>query len=315
MRRPDPKNWILIALLAVVVNGCNGRDEPPGAGVTMPLSTNTTACPKGSVVAVELAAWKQAIEGMAHWPIDEEEPEKYPDIAPDYEALLGELGLRPLPDRTMEELTPAQGVMSLVAVDITSLRRGGGEVPDMLVAIRFRNAAGAETLRALVLRPLAGTENSYCSLGDELSHEKESGEQPCIEEYLGFARSLSVESLVAPDRDAIKVQDAGGWCGPGTHRGDRFSTAYWGVEDSRLVRYLEAITAESWYESPDPPAKLQSGRIELSNSWPKTITISESVECLHIDGDCKPSEKIRTYHYVGNHYTSVDEPAMTENSK
>ncbi len=167
MRRPDPKNWILIALLAVVVNGCNGRDEPPGAGVTMPLSTNTTACPKGSVVAVELAAWKQAIEGMAHWPIDEEEPEKYPDIAPDYEALLGELGLRPLPDRTMEELTPAQGVMSLVAVDITSLRRGGGEVPDMLVAIQFRNAAGAETLRALVLRPLAGTENSYCSLGDE----------------------------------------------------------------------------------------------------------------------------------------------------
>lgn len=315
MRRPDPKAWILLALVAAVVSACNGRDKPSGADVTASSSTNAASCPTGSVVDVELAAWKQAIEGVAQWPIDGEEPETYPDIAPDYQVLLGELGLRPLPDRTMEELTPEQGVMSLVAYDITRLRRGDGNVPDILVTIHFRNAAGAETLRALVLRPLPGKENSYCSLGDELSHEKESGEQPCIGEHPGFARSLSVESLVAPDRDAIMVRDAGGWCGPGPRRGDRFSTSYWGVEGSRLVRYLEAITAETWYESPNPPAKMQRGRIELTSSWPKTVTITETVECLHVDGDCKPFEKIRTYQYVGNHYAPVDKPARTENSK
>lgn len=321
MRRLDPITWTLLALMAVVVNGCNGRDEPSGAGVTAPSSMNTASCPTGSVVDVELAAWKRAIEGMTHWPVDDVEPETYPGMAPDYDALLGELGLRPLPDRTMEELTPEQGVMSLLAVDITSLRRGDGEAPDMLVAIQFRNAAGAETLRALVLRPLPNTENTYCSLGDELSHEKESGEQPCIEEHLGFARSLSVESLIAPESDAIMVRDAGGWCGAGTHRGDRFSTAYWGVEGGRLVRYFEAITAESWYESPNPPAKLQNGRIELSDSWPKTITYTEITECMPVDGDpviasdCQPSRKTRTYHYIGNHYVTIDGPARTEKPK
>ena len=28
MRRPDPKTWILPALVVVFINGCNGREEP-----------------------------------------------------------------------------------------------------------------------------------------------------------------------------------------------------------------------------------------------------------------------------------------------
>jgi len=317
MRRPDPKTWILFALVAVAVNGCNGRDEPSPADAASPVSINTPSCPTGLVVEVELAAWKQAIEGMTHWPI-EVEPENYPDAAPAYDALLGELGLEPLPDRTLEVMIPGQGVMSLVAVDITPLRRGGSEAPDMLVAIRFRNTAGAESLRAQVLRPHPGSENVYCSLGDDLSHEKEVGEQPCIEEHRGFARSLSIVSLVAPDRDAIMVRDAGGWCGSGTQRGDRFTTAYWGVENDRLVRYLEVVTSESSYESPDPPAKVQLGRIELSDTWPRAITITEITECLHVDGDrvmtgdCKPFGQKRTYQYIGNLYVMNDGSGMTE---
>ncbi len=233
------------------------------------------------------------------------------DGAADYGSLLGELALPPVHNQTGTDSSAE--AMEFVSVETTPVERGGGEAADQLVAARFRNSAGAESLRAQLLRPLPGRQHSYCPLGDELSHDKESFEEPCLEQHDGPARSLALERLVAPDRDAIVVHDAGGWCGPGTGRGDRFSTSYWGPEGGRLVRYLEAIIFESWYQSPVPPVKTRRGEIGLSDSWPRTVTLTEIVECHPPEelgageADCESFERTREYHYVDNRYVARDE--------
>ncbi len=292
----------LLAAFVALVSGCGGGERPPEESALRP-AVRGVDCPLGFTVEVELEAWQERLESSAE--------------AEGYRLVLGELGFEPLPDRTLEEPEPEQGAMTLVSAEVTDLRRGGGAAADRLVTARFRNAAGAESLRALVLRPLPDREGSYCSLGDHLSHERESGEEPCIEEHPGPARSLSVENLLAPDRDSIVARDAGGWCGSGRRRGDRFSTSFWGVELGRLVKYFEAVTSEAWYESPDPPSEIRRGEIELSESWPRTITYTEVVECRSPDEEampddgCRPFERTETHRYVDGRYVELDDPRST----
>lgn len=306
--------WLLPALVVTLVTACGGPNEPATQAGAPQTFADAPSCLAGAVVEVELESWKQALEGITHWPMSDGEPEANLDEAPNYGTVLGELGFGPLPDRTIEELTPERGVMALTSVQIVDLRRGGDAAPDKLVAARFRNAAGAESLRALVLRPVPGQDGVYCSLGNDLSHEKESGEEPCIEAHPGPARSLKIVTLLAPDRDAIVMRDAGGWCGGGSRRGDRFSTSFWGVEGGRLIRYFEVVTAEAWYQSPDPPVVVLRGEIELSDTWPKTISLTEVMECLSPDestgsgDDCQPYERTRTYQYVDDRYVQPNEP-------
>lgn len=262
------------------------------------------ACPTGAPLKLDLEAWRRALPDVA----------RATGRTPVYQSFLAELGVEPLPGGASAPPWPEDGAMTIVSLESVPLRRGAAPA-DRLVAARFRNSRGAESLRAQVLRPLPGRDDLYCALGGELSRDQERFEEPCLEPHGGPARSLAREQLVARDRDAVVARDAGGWCGPGSSRGDRLATSYWGVEGGRLVRYLEVVTFESWYESPVPPIETRRATIELSDGWPRTITVSEIVECRAPDetapaGDCEPSASRREYHYVEDRYVEVG-PAAT----
>ncbi len=240
-----------------------------------------------------------------------------PGVVAERDRLLARLPLAPMPDGIGEGPAGEENLPIRTDVEVTAVRRGGNEPSDRLVAVRLRGPGGAEAVRARLLRPLAGRRHLFCPLGDELSRDTESFEKPCLEPHDGPARGLSAEPLLAPDRDAVVVRDAGGWCGPGAGRGDRFVTSYWGVEGDRLVRYLEAVTYEAWYESPAPPSEIRRGEIALSADWPRTITLTETTECLPLDGsaaaenDCRPDERTTEYHYTDGRYAPTREPAAT----
>ncbi len=293
-----------LLLLTVAVSTACGRGQAAPAA----------ACATGSTIEVDVAAWQQALEATPGWPLDDWDQAALAQ-APDYRSLLAELGLEPLPGPAAAGDAPKRGVMTLVSVETADLRPGGGSAADRLIAARFRNAAGAESLRAAVLRPLPGKAGVYCSLGGSLSHDRASGEEPCLETHPGRARSLDVEPLVAADRDAVVVRDAGGSCGPGARRGDRYVTSFWGVEDGRLVRYFGGVTAESWYVSPQPPASERRGEIELSDSWPRTLTFTETVECWTAGDDCTPLERTTTYRYAAGRYLAAQEAAAGDSGQ
>jgi hypothetical protein len=277
---------------AILATGCGGGELP--------------ACPAGEAVEVDLDAWHQEIDDAAV---------ARATGAAIYDPLLARIGLSPLPDSSEDAPSPEAAAMKPASIKIQALRPGDDEPLDWLVAVRFRNTAGAEAMRAQLLRPVPGRKHLYCPLGDDLSGDTEPLEKPCFEPYEGPARALDLESLVTPNRDAIVVRDAGGWCGPGARRGDRLTTSFWGVEDGRLVRYLEAVTFEAWYESPQPPGEIRRAEIGLSDGWPREITLTETVECLELaettpaDGDCRPLERTRTYRYTAGRYAAVDEPS------
>lgn len=287
-RRGSPAGALIaVAIFAV---GCGGAETSP--------------CPTGEAVEIELDAWRRELQAAA---------ETDAAGAATYDPLLAEIGLGPLPDTTGDAPTPEDAAMHPGPVEIRPLRLGGIAPVDWLVAVRFRNAAGAEALRAQLLRPVPRRENTYCPLGDELSRDTEPHEEPCLEPHEGPARTLEEVSLVSPDRGAIVVHDAGGWCGPGARRGDRRTTAFWGVEDGRLVRYLEAVTFEAWYESPEPPTEIRRAAIELSGGWPRDIIVTETVECPPAGepatGDCRPAERTEVYRYADGRYAPVDAAA------
>ena len=233
--------------MVILTTGCHPKETP--------------SCPLGAPIEVDLAAWSRGLQAVA--------PPSAPPGATGYESLLGELYLEPLPPPADGDAAPADTVMTLRSVETLPVQRGDGHPADRLVVARFASAAGAESVRAQLLRPLAAHQQTYCLLGDDLSHDKETHAVPCLEPHEGPARSLGLERLVAPDRDAIVVHDAGGWCGPGARRGDLFKTSYWGVEGERLVRYLAAVTFESWYESPVPPVEIRRGEIDSPTPGPE----------------------------------------------
>lgn len=267
------------------------------------------SCPLAAPIEVDLAAWRSALEAV--------DMPTAGTAATGYEALLEELRLGPLPQPTGDDPDLEGGVLELLSVDSLAVERGAGLTADRLVFARFGSNAGAESLRAQLLRPLDGHERMYCPLGDDLSHDKEIYAEPCLEPHEGPARSLALERLTEPDRDTIVVRDAGGWCGPGASRGDRLATSFWGVEQGRLMRYLEAVTHESWYESPMPPVATRRSEIELSDTWPRTITLTEVVECHSFDeaeptGDCEPGASSREYRYIDNRYLAMDNPPVDD---
>ena len=266
------------------------------------------SCPSGEPLEVDLDAWREAMHGTAF--------SAPPGAATTQDRLLAALDLAPVSDGVREEVPGKVFRNSLSQLEVGGLRNGAGGELDWLVAARFRGPSGAESFRAQVLRPVAGRENLYCPLGDDLSHDKESFEEPCLQDHDGPARRLTVEALVAPSRDAIVVRDAGGWCGPGTNRGDRFATSYWGIEQGRLVRYLEVVTHEARYGSPAPPSEIRRAEIALSASWPRIITVTETVECPPYDGPsssengCRPAVRITQYRYTDGRYAAVPEAAV-----
>ena len=265
---------------AILVAGCAVAEAP--------------SCEVGEPLAVSLARWSDALRSPTA-----------SAGSSGYDPLLAELALAPLPEAG--EGAP----LELASLETMDVGRGGADAADVLVAARFRSADGAELLRAQLLRPLAGHDDAWCALGDELSRDKEAHEEPCLEPHDGAARELALEALVAPNRDAIVARDAGGWCGPGASRGDRFATSYWGVEGGRLVRYLEAVTFEAWYESPMPPVEIRRGELELSAGWPRAITLEETVECHEPDEPsaaatgCEPLAVTREHRYADGRYRAV----------
>ena len=281
-------------IVAILAAGCGGGEA--------------VSCPGGEPIEVDLDAWQQEIHGASV---------ARAAGAAAYDAILAEVALAPLPDSAGGAPSPEDAAMKPSSIELVPVRPGGDEPLDRLVAVRFRNAAGAEALRARLLRPLPGREHAYCPLGDELSRDAEPFEEPCLETHDGPARALATESLVAPDRDVIVVRDAGGWCGPGADRGDRLATSFWGVEDGRLVRYLEVVTFEAWYESPAPPVEIRRAEIGYSDGWPRAITVRETVECPPADepapgdGGCRPAERTHVYRYAGGRYAPAEEPSPT----
>ena len=267
----------LLLVLAQLTSGCGGE----GA-----------SCEVGEPVELSLAAWSGELRSA--------DP-----AGGGYDSLLVRLGVAPLPE------TVGNGPMELVSVDSMEVRRGGNAAADVLLTARFRDPNGAESLRARLLRPVAGRQDAWCALTGDLSRDKEAHEEPCLEPYDGPPRELGTEALLAPDRDAIVVRDAGGWCGMGTARGDRFATSYWGVEAGRLTRYLEVVTFEARYESPLPPIETRRGELELSGDWPRAITVRETVECLELDEPssaetgCEPLAVTREYRYANGRYRAV----------
>ena len=288
-RRAAGRAWRGAALAtALWVAGCGG---PPDA-----------TCPAGAPVEVDLEAWREALVEAAR--------STAADAAGERDRLLGQLALPPLTG-SAEGPAPGAGLSGPTDYQELPVRRPGG-ASDKLVAVRFRAADGAELLRAQLLRPVPGHERLFCPLGDDLSRDREAHEEPCLEPHDGPARSLTAVPLVAADRHAVMARDAGGWCGPGTSRADRFATSWWGVEGDRLVRYLEVVTHESQYESPAPPSRVRRAEIELSTGWPREFTVAETVECPSpedvADTSCRPVERVTRYRYTDGSYAAVDDP-------
>jgi len=182
--------------------------------------------------------------------------------------------------------------------------------PDKIAQVRFAGLEGAESLRVAILRPVRSRQSIYCSLGDDLSHDKLAGEEPCVTEHVGPARRLSLTQIIAPDRDTIVVNDAGGWCGGGGgDRGDKLSAEYWGVEEGRLVRYFQAVTYEAWFRAPSPPVQTTVGKVAFSGPWPKRLSYTEVIECgVEEEGaasECRPSEQTTIYDYQQGRYRST----------
>lgn len=285
--------YALLLAAALPALACGGASAP--------------SCPSGPPIELDLAAWASRLEAVEATAAAASEA--------GYDQLLGELRLAPLPQ--VESGPDGEGgPMKLLSVETLLVARGGGAAAARLVVARFAGAAGAESLRAQLLQPLADRQDLFCPLGDELSADREPYAEPCLEPHEGPARSLELVQLVAPDRDAVVARDAGGWCGGGSSRGDRFVTSFWGVEEGRLVRYLEAVTLESWYQSPMPPTEARRGEIELSDDWPKTITVTEVVECWPAEeatsaDDCEPFERTLEYRYSGRRYSAAARPSPT----
>ena len=289
------RSWVVAALLlTATLTGCGDRPTP--------------SCPSGTVIEVDLVAWREAIDAGARSAAETGGGER--------DRLLGQLALPPMPEGIAATPPGHDAGRGETRALVLPVRRGGGEPDDWLAALRYRGPGGAESLRAQLLRPVAGREHLYCVLGDDLSRDSDSFERPCLEPWQGPARELAVQPLVAPDRDAVLVSDAGGWCGPGTSRADRFATSLWGVEGDRLVLYLEVVTHESRYESPAPPSRLRRAEIAFSGGWPRTITVTEVIECHSlgeaVDADCQPSGSFTRYRYTDGSYVADGSHAAEE---
>ena len=281
-------------LTALLGAGCG---EPP-----------VPTCPAGEPIQVDLEAWREAVVATVR-------SEAFGAPA-ERDRLLGQLALAPVPAEVGAASGGGAGLSGPTSFELFPVRRGGGEPDDQLVAVRFREASGAELLRVQLLRPLAAGDDLYCALGDDLSRDTEAFEEPCLEPHDGPARELVAEPLLGPDRHAVVVRDAGGWCGPGTSRGDRFATSWWGVEDGRLVRYLEAVTHEAWYEAPAPPSEIRRAEITLSTGWPRAITVRETVECRPEAGaDCRPVGRTTEHRYEDGRYVAGAEAPAAESSE
>lgn len=268
-----------------------GCGDPPAA-----------RCPTSAPVEVDLDAWHEAMNETA-------QPEASAAAA-EQDRLLAALAMPPVSSEVRQEVPGRELHLGLSQLQLAPLASGSGGQPDWLVAAYFRGPSGAESLRAQILHPVSEREDIYCPLGDGLSHDQGAFEKPCLEPHAGPARQLAVEPLIAPQRDAIVARDAGGWCGPGASRGDRFATSWWGVEEGRLVRYLEVVTYEAWYESPAPPDQVRRGEIALSADWPRAITVAESVECLDDEepaAGCRPYGRVTRYRYVDGSYAATGE--------
>ncbi len=285
-----------LAMLAALAAACDRNPDaersPEGqqdGAVAAPAAAGFD-CPPDRLLELDLAEWRRALPKAASDP--------------------GELG-RLLAQAGMKAVEPD----GEVSIETAELRPGEPRRADTLVRARFSYRDGAESLRAAVLRPLEKRDGAYCLLGDELSHDTESGEEPCLTEHTGPARELSWTQVIRPDRDTLVVHDAGGWCGGGPERGDRFSVEYWGVEQGRLVRYFEGVTYEAWYRSPSPPVQSTFGEVTWEGGWPKTLVYARTVECSfeqeqeqeqeQAQGSCEPSEQTTRYRYRDGGYVAV----------
>jgi hypothetical protein len=215
------------------------------------------------------------------------------DAAAARDRILAQAGMRSMPRAA-----------GSVSIEIAEARLGRVGVGYMIVQARYADPDGTESLRVAILRPVQGLENVYCALGDDLSYDKQPGEEPCSTQHEGPVRLLSLTQVIAADRDTLVVHDAGGWCGGGD-RGDKLSIGFWGVEDG-LVRYFEGVTYEAWYRSPFPPTRVVTGTVEWTGSWPKTLVYTRTVTCeAKMEGssvDCVPGEQTIKYHYREGRY-------------
>ena len=262
-----------LSVVAAIGRGCDRRPEAPAA-----------RCLPERLLELNLDAWRRALQAA--------------DSEAEAGRLLARAGLRP---------TSTNGEVSL---EILDARLSPPGPTDKIVQVRFEGLEGAEALRVAVLRPVGSRRGTYCSLGDDLSHDKLAGEEPCIKEYAGPARRLSLTQIIAPDRDTIVVNDTGGWCaGGGGDRGDEFSVEYWGVEDGRLVRYFGAITYEAWFRAPSPPSQTTVGTVSFDGPWPKRLSYTKIIECgVEEDGaagECQPFEETTIYDYRRGRYRSA----------
>ncbi len=266
---------------------CGGSPEPGGADTGSASATTEaeeapSSCLEQPMVTLDLDQWRlelQAANSASQTVLNE---------------LLTQAGMREAPAEAGE-----------VSIEITDARLGVDGTWDKIVQVRSMYPDGSEALRVALLRPVPGTDNTYCTLGGELSHDKAPGEEPCITDHAGPARELLLIQTIAPDRDSIMVSTAGGWCGTGGDRGDRFTVEYWGDEGG-LVRYFRAVAYEAWYTAPLPSSREFTGTVEWAGEWPKSLVHTETIACdadLGVaPGDCVPGETVTRYHYRDGRY-------------
>jgi len=282
------KKWLygcglgLVALSTACSYQATVTDKELVAGRTATAGSPVVHCSAENQVKFESVAWKTALPQSAENPNT------------DTEQLFSQLHWESI------------SVGKLVYADSMDIRLDSANPPGKLLQVRYASPDGAEFLRVAVLRPVPSRNNMYCVADHDLSRDTEAGEQPCITEYTGPARIISLTQLVSTNLDAIEVYDNSGWCGTGTKRGDEITVEYWGAEHGSLVRYFKGVIFEAWFESPNPPARVVSGKVTWSEGWPKKLNYVQSVQCssdtTDPSADCIPGKQTTIYYFLDGQY-------------
>lgn len=166
-------------------------------------------CPSSQWIEVDIERWRAEV--LAGAGLDE---------------ALSQMQMRALPPIGEGDTLTLEGV-DHVWKDVSA-----AHVPELIVQVRLRSAAGWVVQRVQVLRPLGM--DSWCALGDELSRDTSPAEAPCEAAWdEPLPRVFDFVHLVDDTRWTIVTHDAAGRCDGASAM--RFATTYWDVEGAALV--------------------------------------------------------------------------------
>lgn len=194
-------------------------------------------------------------------------------------ARLAELGLRPVLGETFvdwQSRQPEEFVLE-ITVRVESMRRAEGHARVVVTELSQQGIA----FRVAVL---LDTPEGTCRAG-QLEEELDMCSFSCLSDARPFR--LDFVPLVSENVDALRLRTTAGACACGSSRGSREATIFYGVEGDALTRYLGVPTYSAWYNSPVPPATESSSTLVLSDSFPRTITVTTEVSCT---GGCSEDE-------------------------